>query len=108
MLLIPNINNIYVFLIPILIFGTAQALNIPSLHTSLVSLAPSNQRAVFMSLNGMVIRLGQTLGPLIIGLGYSLYDLEGAYYMGAIVSLLALVVLFTMIDKNKLVSKGAK
>jgi predicted MFS family arabinose efflux permease len=58
-----------------------------------------------MSLNGMVIRLGQTLGPLIIGIGYSFNKLKGAYYMGAIMASIALVVLFTMIDKNKLIIK---
>ncbi|MDA3779692.1 MAG: MFS transporter [Bacteroidales bacterium] len=104
-ILIPNIANMYVFLIPILIFGSAQALNIPSLQTTLAKLAPDNQRGVFMSLNGMVIRLGQTLGPMIIGIGYSLRGLIGAYYLGAFMALLGLIVSFTMINENKTISK---
>ncbi len=86
-LLIPNIADIYIFLIPILIFGSAQALNIPSLQTTLAKLAPDNQRGAFMSLNGMVIRLGQTLGPMIIGIGYSIDGLSGAYLFGCINSI---------------------
>ena len=44
LLLVPNINNLYLFILPILIFGSAQALNIPSLQTVLANLAPDNQR----------------------------------------------------------------
>ncbi len=101
-LLIPNIANMYIFIIPILIFGSAQALNIPSLQTTLAKLAPDNQRGAFMSLNGMVIRLGQTLGPMIIGIGYSINGLRGAYYLGAFMAFLGLIVLFTMINENKI------
>jgi MFS family permease len=101
-LLIPNVNHLYLFLLPILIFGSAQALNMPSLQTSLANLAPDNQRGAFMSLNGMVLRIGQTLGPLIVGVGYSIGDINGVYYLSAIVALLGLVVLFTMISSKKI------
>lgn len=101
-LLIPYVNNLYLFLIPILIFGSAQALNMPSLQTSLANLSPDNQRGAFMSLNGMVLRIGQTLGPLIMGIGYSIGDMKGVYYMSALVALLGLVVLFTMIPSKKI------
>ena len=99
-ILIPNISNIYIFIIPILIFGSAQALNIPSLQTTLAKLAPDNQRGAFMSVNGMMIRLGQTLGPLIIGIGYSINGLSGAYYLGAFMALLGLIVSFTMLNSK--------
>jgi MFS family permease len=105
MLLIPSIGSIYLFVIPILIFGTAQALNIPSLQTALANLAPDDQRGAFMSLNGMMLRLGQTVGPLIIGLGFSIGGLKGAYYLGALVALLGLVVLFRLINGEKISSK---
>jgi MFS family permease len=105
--LIPNVNNLYLFLIPILIFGSAQALNIPSLQTSLANLAPDNQRGIFMSLNGMVLRIGQTLGPIVIGLGFAFRGMEGVYYLSALVALLGLLVLFTMISAKK-ISKQEK
>lgn len=91
-LLIPNITNLVLIFLPIILFGTAQALNIPSLQTLLAKLSPDENRGAFMSLNGMVIRLGQTLGPMVIGIGYSIYGLNGAYYLGAIISLLGLLV----------------
>lgn len=98
-MMMPNVNNLYLFLLPILLFGSAQALNIPSLQTSLAKMAPDNNRGAFMSLNGMVIRIGQTLGPLVIGIGYSFNGLLGAYYLGAIMALLGLIVSFTMLKR---------
>lgn len=100
--LIPNVYHLYLFLLPILIFGSAQALNMPSLQTSLTNLAPDNQRGAFMSINGMVLRIGQTLGPLIAGIGYSIGDIDGVYYLSAVVALLGLLVLFTMIRSKKI------
>ncbi len=105
-ILLPNVRNVYFFLLPILLFGSAQALNVPSLHTLLARLAPDNQRGAFMSLNGMVIRFGQTLGPMIIGMGYALDGLKGAYNLGAGVAALGLVVLFVLMT-NKSQKKEA-
>ncbi len=105
-LLFPAVNQLYLFLLPVLVFGAAQALNIPSLQTSLANLSPDNQRGAFMSLNGMVLRIGQTLGPLVMGYGFSLGDISGVYYMSAFVALLGLVVLYTMISAKKIEVKG--
>jgi len=95
-IIIPHISNIYMFIAPILLFGSAQALNIPSLQTVLADLSPDDQRGVFMSINGMVLRLGQTLGPVLIGLGYTFGDFKGAYYLSGFMALAGLVVLFTL------------
>ncbi|MCD6092271.1 MAG: MFS transporter [Bacteroidales bacterium] len=105
LILVPNINNLYLFILPILIFGSAQALNIPSLQTVLANLAPDNQRGAFMSMNGMVLRLGQTLGPLVIGIGFTISGLSGAYYLGAFIAILGLFVLFTMLTEDKIKQK---
>jgi len=101
-IILPFVNNMYLFMIPILMFGMAMALNMPSLQTVLTKLAPDEQRGAFMSINGWVIRLGQTIGPLVIGIGYTFYGYFGAYFLGAFVAILALVVLFTMIKKDKI------
>lgn len=105
-LLIPYTNHLYLFLLPILLFGAAQALNIPSLQTSLAGLSPDNQRGALMSLNGMVLRIGQTLGPLVMGIGYALGGMIGVYYLSGIVALLGLLVLFTMIRAKRLDKPG--
>ena len=94
---VPFISEVWVFLIPVVIFGVAQGLNIPGLQTLLIHLAPEKQRAVFMSANGMVLRMGQTLGPLVIGLGLVAFGINGAFYLAAAITvLMLLVVRFTL------------
>jgi len=105
LLLVPNITSLYLFIVIVLIFGSAQALNMPSLQTVLANLAPDNQRGAFMSLNGMVLRLGQTLGPVIIGIGFTISGLSGAYYLGAFIAIVGLLVLFTMLTEEKMKQK---
>lgn len=92
--LMPNVFNVYAFVFPILLFGIAQALNLPSLQTILAQQAPDKSRAVFMSVFGTVIRLGQTLGPLIIGIGFYFKGLDYAYYMGALMAIIGIGVSF--------------
>lgn len=101
-IILPFVNNMYLFMLPIIMFGLAMALNMPSLQTVLTKLAPNDQRGAFMSINGWVIRLGQTIGPLFIGVGYTFHGYFGAYFLGAFIALLALVVLFTMIKSEKI------
>ena len=96
---VPNIHNLFLLIIPVILFGTAQALNIPSLQTMLANLAPDEQRAIFMSTNGMVLRLGQTLGPPVIGIGYMIGNIEGVYYMAAAISVLGIGIIFVMLNK---------
>ena len=96
-IIIPCISSIYIFIVPILLFGSAQALNIPSLQTVLSNLAPDEQRGVFMSINGMVLRIGQTLGPIIIGIGYTFGAFKGAYYLAGLMAIAGLIVILTLL-----------
>ena len=56
-------------------------------------------------MNGMALRLGQTLGPLVIGIGFTISGLKGAYYLGATIAILGLFVLFTMFTEEKIKQK---
>ncbi|GAB4294893.1 MAG: MFS transporter [Marinilabiliales bacterium] len=101
-ILIPNIYNFYLFFIPVLMFGTAQALNMPSIQTIVANLAPDNLRGIFMSINGMVLRIGQTIGPLVISIGYAIGGLEGAYYCAAVVAVTGFLLITFLLDKEKI------
>ena len=93
---IPFIPYLWWLLIPLVLFGIAQGLNIPSLQTMLTNLAPVENRAAFMSLNGTVLRLGQTLGPVIMGLIFGLFGLTGVYATGAVFALFMFVLIWLM------------
>lgn len=49
------------------LFGLAQGINQPAQHSHLSTLAPETSRAVVLSLNGTVLRVGQAGGPLVAG-----------------------------------------
>ncbi|NLE75238.1 MAG: MFS transporter [Chloroflexi bacterium] len=86
--LIPLMPTIWLLPLPILVFGVGQGINMPSVQTLLASLAPIEHRAAFMSINGTVLRLGQTLGPLVMGVVFALWGASWPFYAGAILSLL--------------------
>lgn len=74
-------------------FGAAMGINTPTVPGLLTGLAPQGNRGVFMSLNGMVLRLGQTLGPLIMGGIFILGGMTGVFWGGVVIALIAFAVL---------------
>jgi len=97
LVLIPIMPYAILMFIPAMIFGFAQGINIPNIQTMLVNLAPKQHRAAFMSINGMVLRIGQTLGPMFAGLFYIIGGIKFAFFGGAFLSVaMIIVVLFTL------------
>lgn len=95
--LIPFMGKEYMMLIPALFFGMAQGVNIPNIQTMLVTLAPMKYRAAFMSLNGMVLRIGQTLGPIVAGSFFALGGLDFAFFGGIIIAVFMMIIVFTAV-----------
>lgn len=96
MLVMPGVTNFWMLVVPTSIFGVAQGINLPSLMTLLATLAPMEQRGVLMSVNGMVFRLGQTLGPLVMGMVFTVSGLSGVFFGGAGCALLLLVLVLAL------------
>ncbi|MCI5121886.1 MAG: MFS transporter, partial [Candidatus Electrothrix sp. AUS4] len=81
--------------------GVAQGLNIPTVQTMLAGLAPLEYRASFMAVNGTVLRLGQTLGPLLMGIFFALWGIKGAFLAGVGCALFMLAILMLMLKEPK-------
>jgi len=90
--IVPGVRSLWLFLIPTTIYGLGQGMNTPSIQALLARMAPPQQRGAFMSLNGMVFRLGQTLGPLVMALAYTSGGYLAVYRWGAVLGLLAAAV----------------
>jgi MFS family permease len=97
--LIPFVPSIPVLLFPVVLFGIAQGLNIPTVQTMLTGLAPLEYRASFMAVNGMVLRLGQTLGPICMGIFFVLWGTDGAFLAGVGCALFMLII-FVLLLKS--------
>jgi ACDE family multidrug resistance protein len=86
--------------ISVMVFGLGHGLLVPSIQNLLVGFASIKERAAFMSFNSMVLRIGQTLGPLAIGIFYSLGSLKGSFGGGALVAGIMFVVVMVMVKST--------
>lgn len=100
LILIPLMGNLWMLLVPVIIFGAAQGMNMPSFLTLLTGFAPIEHRAAFMSLNGMVLRLGQTLGPLIMGFVFGMLGIEFVFYAGAVLAVIMLSLIMVFLERK--------
>lgn len=82
-LAIPWLPGHWLVAIPVALFGVAQGMNYPVVMSLLAGLAPTEHRAIFMSGNGMVLRVGQTLGPLIMAGVFAWGGMEMVFYAAA-------------------------
>ncbi len=91
--MLPFVPELWMVIIPTLIYGIGNGLNIPTTHSLLASLSPLEYRAAFMSANGMVLRMGQTLGPIVMGMFFVIGGLPATFFAGAGLALLMLVLI---------------
>ena len=82
-----------ILIVSVMIFGVGHGVIIPSVQNLLVGFASIQERGAFMSVNSMVLRMGQTLGPLIVGIFYSLKGLGAAFGAGAGLALLMFLII---------------
>jgi MFS family permease len=101
MLIIPVSNSWIMILIAIIFFAIGHGLLLPNIFNLLVGYATINERAGFMSVNSMVLRIGQTLGPLFVAVVYTMGGLNATFISGACVAGLMILIILTMISKNK-------
>lgn len=87
LLLMPSLPNLWWTLFPLFLYGLGQGLSIPNVQTQLLEAAPADQRATVMSVNGMLLRLGQTLAPVSFSMIVVRHGIDWGFYSGIVVSL---------------------
>ncbi len=97
MLILSVANDWWQLFIPIITFGMAHGMIIPGIQTLLVGFAPISERAGFMSINSMVLRLGQTIGPVFIGIFFTIGGTSIAFIGGALVAVVMLLISVLML-----------
>lgn len=75
------------------IFGVGQAWNYAVVLALLAGEAPEEHRAVFMGVNGMVIRIGQALGPLVMAVVFAAAGMTGVFFTASAVCVAVFLVL---------------
>jgi MFS family permease len=90
--IIPFTPRLELYVVSAFIFGLGHGMNIPSIMTLMAGYAPMEQRGILMSVNGTVLRLGQTMGPLVMGLAFTLWGITGPFLAGAVLAVIVFVV----------------
>lgn len=80
---IPLMPSLPFLLFPTIVFGLAQGINLPNIFSLLAGSASSESHGALLALNGMGIRLGQTIGPLVMGVSAVTLGVTGAYNAAA-------------------------
>ena len=93
-LIIPLMRAPWMVVLPAALFGLAHGANIPAQQMGLVGSAPRELRGTFMSINATVIRGGQAVGPLLVGLFYLAGSFNGAFLGSAALALVVAAVAF--------------
>ena len=95
--IIPCVPNTWLFFIPALLLGTAQGISLPTIQTLLGGLSSTENRAIIMSFYGTALRLGQTLGPPLLGIVFTISGINGAFYASSCLALAAFGLIFAVI-----------
>jgi len=98
LVIIPCIPATWLFFIPVLLLGTAQGLSLPIIQTLLGGLSSSENRAIIMSLYGTALRLGQTLGPVLMGSVFVASGISAVFYISACLALATAGLIFKRIS----------
>ncbi|NEP85153.1 MAG: MFS transporter, partial [Okeania sp. SIO3B3] len=97
----PFLQNMWLLLIPSILFGAAHGMCFPATQALLGKFAPQDYRAGFMAVNATVLSIGQALGPLLAGVAFGVCGMAGVFYAAAGFSVLSLALiskLFVTID----------
>lgn len=81
--IVPSIHNVWLLILPMLLFGAAQCLVLPSSQALLAGLATQEARGGVMAVNATVQAVGQALGPILAGTAYSLWGMQGIFFASA-------------------------
>lgn len=99
-LLMMNADSYGALAVSVFVFGIGHGVIIPSIQNMMVGFAAINERAAFMSLNSMVLRAGQTFGPLMVGLIYVTSGLKATFLSGAAMAFIMLIIIFSMVKSD--------
>lgn len=91
MLAMPAADAVWQAVVVVMVFGAANGIVIPSVLSIVAGAAPDEYRAAMMAVNGMVLRLGQTLGPLLAGWAFAVWGLSAPFRLSAVLATVMLV-----------------
>lgn len=89
---VPFVSNLWLLLIPTMMFGISFGICSPIVLTLVASRASKEYLATVISVNGAFCNLGRIIGPLLMGVVLSIGGISGVFYAGAGIAIATLVI----------------
>ncbi len=87
LLIIPFASNVAVILLAMMLFGFGHGTVLPALQNLVVSIAPTEKRAVVTATYSSMVRIGQTIGPIFAS-AIAVYSIDGVFLASSLLSLI--------------------
>ncbi|MFZ5864960.1 MAG: MFS transporter [Thermodesulfobacteriota bacterium] len=87
MAVVPFLSSLWAFALPVALLGASMGLGAPVRIALLAELSPMDSRGAIMSVNSMLLRLGQTIGPVLMGLVFAEAGMDWVYWTGTFAAL---------------------
>lgn len=92
MFVIPLMTLFWHYALAIALYGVSLGLSSPVRLTLLVDAASSGQRGLVISINGLLLRAGQSIAPVLFGAVLSALGMSAVFFGGAILGLVMFIV----------------
>lgn len=89
---IPFVENIRLLFIPLILYGIGNGINIPNFVGMLADCTAEENRAIMMSISGIFWRVGQTVGPILMGYIFIMFGINWTFFAA---SFLLVIMIFT-------------
>jgi MFS family permease len=99
--LMPLVPSVWMLLLVVGGFGAAGGIAIPSILTLIAGASPAAYRAAFLSVNGTLLRLGQTLGPLVGAAAFTAGGLRLTFWLASGLGAAMFLVLMVVLGRGK-------
>jgi predicted MFS family arabinose efflux permease len=92
LLSVPFVSNLWLLLIPTVMFGIGFGICSPIVLTLVASRASKEYLATVISVNGAFCNLGRIIGPLLMGVAFGIGGISGVFYAGAGIAIATLAI----------------
>jgi ACDE family multidrug resistance protein len=106
-LITPLMPSVWWLLAPSMLAGVTTGMAFPSFQSILVRQAPEGSLAGIMAANSVAARFGQTIGPLLAGLGFTLIGLDLVFIAAACIVFASLIFLTFSLRRYRIGAAGA-
>ena len=97
---LPLMPGLFWAIIPIFIMGLGQGIVAPTSMGALIARAPYEQRSGVLAANGTLVRLAQSLGPLLFGFVYAGISLPLVFYIGGALAVLTCFLIYKGMERR--------